>query len=400
MKKNAGFAPFYVALFALLVVAAVGGGLLLKDRSTSTDETAAPQQRTAGTEDTETKTLDPSEEAAEEMTESDTIAAPEAPAASGAEDLRAEDAPASAAEQSEKTSPSTTEPSGNETPVITAPKMEAVPQAIAIGAPAADWETVAFSELGALISLAPGVSEIMHNSISYGPSVSIENADGTSYTLIRSEEPYEELSRQLTELGVGAVTFKGKSVDTIAGCKTFEGTSGSWETCVALGKISDKETLVATCMSTAGTCARENTFFRVVGSFETKKPPFIGFAGAELSDVAWLNENLPEELRLALPDDTSAGYLVINRDIVTLLDSEAILPDAYASGIYAGSPADKAGLKAGDVILTVNGRDASDFSAVMLYHNIGDTVTITYLHDNVERTTQATLTAWPEGAAL
>ncbi|HWQ59462.1 MAG TPA: trypsin-like peptidase domain-containing protein [Clostridia bacterium] len=55
--------------------------------------------------------------------------------------------------------------------------------------------------------------------------------------------------------------------------------------------------------------------------------------------------------------------------------------------VYAvdeGSPADQAGLKAGDVLLTFDGKDvfgSSDLSAILYEYNIGDTVTITVLRD-------------------
>lgn len=64
------------------------------------------------------------------------------------------------------------------------------------------------------------------------------------------------------------------------------------------------------------------------------------------------------------------------------------------SGVTAGSPADRAGLREGDVIVGFDGDDVEDLYALtdaLRAHATGDTVEITVLRDGEERTTTAVL---------
>jgi len=70
----------------------------------------------------------------------------------------------------------------------------------------------------------------------------------------------------------------------------------------------------------------------------------------------------------------------------------------YASGssspVASGSPAEKAGLKSGDIITKINsetvGKDGS-LSSILGEYRPGDKLTITYLRDGKEQTTTVTL---------
>ncbi len=69
---------------------------------------------------------------------------------------------------------------------------------------------------------------------------------------------------------------------------------------------------------------------------------------------------------------------------------------AEAAEVTPGSAADKAGLKAGDVIIVLGGRsvtDASELTAATREQAAGATVTITFLRDGQEHSTDATLGA-------
>jgi serine protease Do len=66
---------------------------------------------------------------------------------------------------------------------------------------------------------------------------------------------------------------------------------------------------------------------------------------------------------------------------------------ALVTSVGTGSPAEKAGLKAGDVITSINGDPVRDAGAVAseLWQASGDEVTIGYLRDRKAATTKATL---------
>ncbi|HPK16299.1 MAG TPA: PDZ domain-containing protein, partial [Clostridia bacterium] len=67
---------------------------------------------------------------------------------------------------------------------------------------------------------------------------------------------------------------------------------------------------------------------------------------------------------------------------------------AQVYAVESGSAADRAGMKAGDVILALDGKDvygASDLMATLYEYKIGDTVTITVLRDREQVDLTATL---------
>ena len=66
----------------------------------------------------------------------------------------------------------------------------------------------------------------------------------------------------------------------------------------------------------------------------------------------------------------------------------------YVQSVEKNSPADKAGLKQGDIITAVNGNKVSS-AAYLKYelykHKIGDSITITYIRNNKEEKTTVVL---------
>lgn len=72
------------------------------------------------------------------------------------------------------------------------------------------------------------------------------------------------------------------------------------------------------------------------------------------------------------------------------------------SAVIKGSPADKAGLKDGDIITKVNNiavGEHGSISSLIAQYTPGTTVTVTYIRDKKEQTTQMTLGAYDDGAA-
>jgi len=71
---------------------------------------------------------------------------------------------------------------------------------------------------------------------------------------------------------------------------------------------------------------------------------------------------------------------------------------ALITGVTSGGPADKAGLRAGDVIVKINGEDistAAELSSAINSHQIGDQIEIVYYRGSVQKVANATLEESP-----
>lgn len=67
---------------------------------------------------------------------------------------------------------------------------------------------------------------------------------------------------------------------------------------------------------------------------------------------------------------------------------------AYVVEVTSGSPADTAGIKSGDIITAVDGESITSADGMILAirsHNVGDTVSVTFVRDGKEQTVQVTL---------
>ena len=74
--------------------------------------------------------------------------------------------------------------------------------------------------------------------------------------------------------------------------------------------------------------------------------------------------------------------------------------DGSGQAVFAGSPAEAAGLQAGDIIVAIDGEQLtadSDLPTLLLPHAPGDTITLRVLRDNSAREVQVTLGELPAG---
>lgn len=91
------------------------------------------------------------------------------------------------------------------------------------------------------------------------------------------------------------------------------------------------------------------------------------------------------------------GLVTVTKNVQTRF-SLGVSKGALISSMAPGSPADKAGLKAGDVITGFNGQQIDDSDSLVQgiqSRNIGDRVDITYVRANKESSTSATLAERP-----
>jgi len=91
------------------------------------------------------------------------------------------------------------------------------------------------------------------------------------------------------------------------------------------------------------------------------------------------------------PGSTGSGY---GAYLGTVPDFTPVDRGVKLSGVTAGSPADKGGIRSGDVVVAIAGKDIADLQAMtdaLRAHKPGETVTVSVLRDGVARVVTVTL---------
>lgn len=127
----------------------------------------------------------------------------------------------------------------------------------------------------------------------------------------------------------------------------------------------------------------------------------IGFS-IPVNDVKTQIASILDKGKLEVPY-MGVHYVMLNEAIKSQFnlsnDSGAWLKATNASqAVINGSPADKAGLKEGDIIIKVNGESVNidnQLASRLSRYAVGDTLEITYVRDGKEQTTKVTLETAP-----
>lgn len=124
----------------------------------------------------------------------------------------------------------------------------------------------------------------------------------------------------------------------------------------------------------------------------------IGFA-IPINDTKGMIKTLLATGKVVKPY-VGVRYISITPDVATQYNL-SVKNGAYITGgsggqsaVISGSPADKAGLKEGDIITKVDGTSVDSthpFASLIAQHSVGDKVTLTYLRDGKESTVTITL---------
>lgn len=127
----------------------------------------------------------------------------------------------------------------------------------------------------------------------------------------------------------------------------------------------------------------------------------IGVTNLKLSSssIEGIGFAIPIEVALEYAENFISGKPIIRPYLGIVMYNMGNLMFGYEDGVYIrevekDSPADKAGLKAGDVIVGIDGKDVSStaYLKYWLYkHNIGDEITIAYKRNGSEKETKLTL---------
>lgn len=128
----------------------------------------------------------------------------------------------------------------------------------------------------------------------------------------------------------------------------------------------------------------------------------IGFA-IPINDVKGLIKSVLEKGKLLRPY-LGVRYLELDKEIqkqLKLSRSEgAYIQGESNNGVISGSPAEKVGLKNGDIIVAVNGQkidSKNNLSSMISRYSVGDTVKITYVRGGQEKTVEVKLEELSEG---
>lgn len=131
-----------------------------------------------------------------------------------------------------------------------------------------------------------------------------------------------------------------------------------------------------------------NDLFSTVKFIEKVKTAFLGINTREVSSLTD-----KEKAIVRLPKDLEYGALILSEKLIDDLDW---FPQSIGNGIIAGSPAEAAGLRAGDVVLEMNGEKAVDLEVIKEKYSPGDKLILKILRGGEYFEAEIVLAEFPE----
>ena len=121
----------------------------------------------------------------------------------------------------------------------------------------------------------------------------------------------------------------------------------------------------------------------------------LGFA-IPINTVRPILESLIKNGKVVRP---YLGIYGLDKQMAGRFGMELQVDGIYVYQVIAGGPLAQAGIQHGDILIKMDDADLKDFNALqdaMKAHKVGDSVTITYLRNNVQQTVQVTLQEAPK----
>ena len=253
-----------------------------------------------------------------------------------------------------------------------------------------------------------------HHVIADGKTFKVKftNGEEVEVSVLGSDEYSDVAVLKVEKDYVISIATLGNSKDMLVGDTTFvigaplDAEAYSWT--VTRGILSGKDRLVEVSSSTY-----KSVVMNVLqtdtpinsgnsgGPICNAKGEVIGIVNMKLSSskVEGMGFAIPIEVALEYAENFMSGKTIVRPYLgVAMYDLSSSIfsteTGIYLRAVESGSPADKAGLKEGDVIIKINDKEVSS-SAYLKYelykYNVGDEVTITYKRENKEQTTKVTL---------
>jgi putative serine protease PepD len=261
-------------------------------------------------------------------------------------------------------------------------------------------------------------NHVIAASVKSGGSITVRLQDGSSYTaaVIGRDASYDLAVLRISNRSLAALQFgdsdKVAVGDSVLAIGSPLGLTGT----VTLGIISAKDRAV-----TAGESATDNSFINALQTDAAINPgnsggPLVDATGAVIgvnSAIATLGSSVGSQtgsigLGFAIPINQArktaeqliksgkATYPVIGVSVDMSFTGTGALISKKSGAILAGGPAAKAGLKAGDVITSIDGKTvntAEELIVAIRSHDVGDSVKVVFTRDGKSTTVTLTLTA-------
>jgi putative serine protease PepD len=259
-------------------------------------------------------------------------------------------------------------------------------------------------------------NHVISDAVTTGGSIQVSLSNGTFYpaTVVGRDASYDLAVLKITANGLKALQFgdsdKVAVGDLVIAIGSPLGLSGT----VTTGIISAKNRAV-----TAGESNSESSFINALQTDAAINPgnsggPLVDATGAVIginSAIASLGNNSQVGsigLGFAIPINQArktadqlikngvATYPVIGVSLNMNYAENGAQVSTSGRGILAGSPAEKAGLRGGDVIIEIDGKEIyspEELIVSVRAKNVGDRVTLGFLRDGVKKTVTLTLIA-------
>lgn len=196
---------------------------------------------------------------------------------------------------------------------------------------------------------------------------------------------------------------------------------GQFQNTVTLGVISAKERQIAAGDAVGGSTENLEGLLQTDAAINEGNSggPLVNLKGQVIGiNTAVAAKGTAEGLGFAIPINTviksidqveklgkitraylGVRYISLTKEIadqnnLSVTNGAYIVGDQQSPAIVSGSPAEKAGLKTGDVITAINGTNITQqksLASIMNNFNVGDSITITLIRDKKEMSVKATL---------
>lgn len=261
-------------------------------------------------------------------------------------------------------------------------------------------------------------NHVIAGAVTSGGEITVNLNNGSSYkaSVVGRDASYDLAVLRISNRALTALAFgdsdKVAVGDSVIAIGSPLGLSGT----VTLGIISAKNRAV-----TAGESGRDNSFINALQTDAAINPgnsggPLVDSTGAVIgvnSAIATLGSSFSSQtgsigLGFAIPinqarktaeqliKDGKASYPVIGVSVDMNISGSGAQVANKENAILSGGPAEKAGLKPGDLITKFDGKTISspeELIVAVRARDIGDKVEITYIRKGVSKTVTLTLTA-------